>query len=144
MERHTDLCRLDNGTLTAIRYRAEILVPIVRRNWYHWMATTLAWPKSNRSPLGHYVLFHLAGCTSDCPGAQWCPGPDLWGNNLDTIRRLIKSMRWCCQASMWGPYKLLSTVLSCCNEISAKLTSLLHNFSLRFSGCLWIQPSVGW
>ncbi len=30
--------------------------------------------------------------------------------------------------SMWGPYKLLSSILSCCNEISAKWTSLLHHF----------------
>ena len=30
MEGHTDLYRLDNGTLTAIRYRDEILGPIVR------------------------------------------------------------------------------------------------------------------
>ncbi|MCJ8746846.1 hypothetical protein PDJAM_G00146480 [Pangasius djambal] len=30
MEEHTDLYRLDNGTLTAIRYRDEILGPIVR------------------------------------------------------------------------------------------------------------------
>ncbi len=30
MEGCTDLCRLDNGTLTAIRYRDEILAPIVR------------------------------------------------------------------------------------------------------------------
>ncbi len=30
--------------------------------------------------------------------------------------------------STWRPYKLLSTILSCCNEISAKCTSLLHNF----------------
>ncbi len=28
----------------------------------------------------------------------------------------------------WGPYKLLSTILSCCNEISARWTSLLHHF----------------
>ncbi len=40
----------------------------------------------------------------------------------DTIRRLIRS------TSTWGPYKLLSTILSCCNEISAKWTSLLHHF----------------
>ncbi len=30
MEGRTDLYRLDNGTLTAIRYRDEILGPIVR------------------------------------------------------------------------------------------------------------------
>ncbi len=30
MEGCTDLCRLDNGTRTAIRYRDEILAPIVR------------------------------------------------------------------------------------------------------------------
>ncbi len=29
-------------------------------------------------------------------------------------------------ASTWGSYKLLITILSCCNEISAKWTSLLH------------------
>lgn len=42
---------------------------------------TLAWHKSNRSPRGHYILVHLIppGCTSDVPGAQWCPdvGGDL-------------------------------------------------------------------
>ncbi|KAI4876983.1 hypothetical protein NFI96_002430 [Prochilodus magdalenae] len=38
----------------------------------------------------------------------------------DTIHRLIKSM--------WRPYKLLSTILSCCNGISVKWTSLLHHF----------------
>lgn len=42
---------------------------------------TLAWHKSNRSPRGHYILVHLMppGCTSDVPGAQWCPdvGGDL-------------------------------------------------------------------
>ncbi len=45
-------------------------------------APTLAWPKSNRTPLGHYVSVHLTppGCTSDCPGAQWCSGPDLGEN----------------------------------------------------------------
>ncbi len=54
-------------------------VPGGWRNWYHWMLT---WPKSNRTPLGHYVSVHLMppGCISDCPGAQWCPGPDLGGN----------------------------------------------------------------
>ncbi len=105
MEGRTDLYRLDDGTLTAIRY--EILGPIVRpyavalgpgfllvhdnawlhlarvcRHWYHWMAPMLAWPKSNRTTLGHYVSVHPTppGCTSGCPGAQWCPGPDLGGN----------------------------------------------------------------
>ncbi len=33
-------------------------VPGGWRNWYHWMAPTLVWPKSNRTPLGHYVSVH--------------------------------------------------------------------------------------
>lgn len=37
------------------------------------------WHKSIRSPLGHHASAHLPGCTSDCPGDQWCPGPDLRG-----------------------------------------------------------------
>lgn len=41
-----------------------------------------AWAKSNRTTLGHDVLVHLEllDCTSDCPGVQWCPGPDLGGD----------------------------------------------------------------
>ena len=87
MEGRTDLYRLENGSLTAIRYRDEILEPMVRpyagavgpadarqcpascgksmqavpggwRNWYNWMALTITWPKPDRTPLGHYVSVH--------------------------------------------------------------------------------------
>ncbi len=87
MEGCTDLYSLDNGTLTAwvppgaqkcspSLCKSMQAVPGGWNNWYHWMAPTLTWPKSNRTPLGNYVW----GCTSDCPGAQWSPGPDLGGN----------------------------------------------------------------
>ncbi len=67
--------RLDNGTLNAIRYwcsgswvppgarqcpascaKSMLAVPGGRRNWYHSMVPMVAWPKSNRTHLGHYVL----------------------------------------------------------------------------------------
>lgn len=46
------------------------------KNWYYWLPAMLT--KSNRTPLGHRVSVHPTppGCTSDCPGAQWCRGPD--------------------------------------------------------------------
>lgn len=92
-EIQTDLYRLDNTTLTAIRYGDEILHSLQTPRWctltpglmwtefagtswrineYHWLAPKLAWPKSNRAP--HYVSVHLtpSGWTSDCPGSQWC------------------------------------------------------------------------
>ncbi len=130
----TDLYRLENGTLTAIRYRGEILGPIVRPYadavgpqfflvhvscgetcfmwWKHCRQFledeemyTIEW--STHSPviyplehLWDIVSVHLTppGCTSDCPGAQWCPVPDLGGNTQDTIHRLIRSMSRQCQA----------------------------------------------
>ncbi len=65
----------------------------------------------------------------------------------DTIRRLIRSMPRHCQACIqargghtnyWVPFwvaamKFQQNGLACCII-----------FSLWFSGCLWIQPSVGW
>lgn len=94
----------DAQTFT-IRYQDEILKPIVRPyagavgpgfllvhdNARPYVAKVcrqfledegIARHTSNRTPLGHYVSVQPTptGCTSDCPGAQCCPGPDLGGN----------------------------------------------------------------
>ncbi len=54
-------------------------VPGGWRNWYHWMAPMLSWPKSNRTPLGHYVFgpsnatrLHLRLSRSSVM-PKWCP-----------------------------------------------------------------------
>lgn len=48
--------------------------------------------KSNRTPLGHYVLFHPmpAGCTTDGPGVWWCSGPDLGGDTIRWLRSVVR------------------------------------------------------
>jgi len=71
MEGHTDLYRLDNGTLTSIRYRDEILGPIVRpytgavgpgfllvhdNAWPHVAYAGSSWRMKELIPLnGHYA-----------------------------------------------------------------------------------------
>ncbi len=106
------------GETTAIKYRDEILGPIVRpyagavgpgfllvhgnaqprgmqavpggwRNWYHWMAPTLAWPKSNRKPLGHCFAARLHLRFSGSSVMPWSRP------TKDTIRHLIRSMPRC-------------------------------------------------
>lgn len=54
-------------------------VPGGWRNWWSWLAPTLAWQKSNRTHLEHYVLLPpmLPGWPSDCLGAHMCWVPDL-------------------------------------------------------------------
>ena len=48
----------------------------MRREWYHWLAPSYPWAKSNCAPMGHYVL-----CTAtDFPGPHWCPDPGLGGD----------------------------------------------------------------
>lgn len=93
----TDFHRLDNSALTAAGIGMKSLDPgfIQRiqspaslgkngysRNWYYSLFPMLVWPKSNRTPLGHYFVVHLKlpRCTWDHPGAQLCPGPDLGGD----------------------------------------------------------------
>ncbi len=61
----------------------------------------------------------------------------------DAIPHLIRSMPRCqaCIQARGGPYKLKSTILSCCNEISAKWTSLLHHFfHFDFRGVFEFSP----
>ena len=98
MEGHTDLYGPDNGTLTAIGYRDEILVPIVRLyagavgpgflqvhdNARPYVARvcrqfleeegidTIDWSPCSPDLNPNFVSIHptLPGCTSDCPGAQ--------------------------------------------------------------------------
>jgi hypothetical protein len=157
MEGHTDLYRLDNGTLTDIRNRDEILGPIVRpyagavfpgflmvhdNAWPHVARVyrqfledegidTIEWPPRSPdiNPIEHLwdIMFHsirhhqVAPQTvqelSDALVQIWEEIPQ------DTIHLEHALMLSGMYTSTWGPYKLLSTILSCCNEISAKWTS---------------------
>ncbi|KAI4899343.1 hypothetical protein NFI96_003900 [Prochilodus magdalenae] len=155
LEGHTDLHRLDNGTLTAIRYQDEILGPVVRpyagtvdpgfllvhNNARPHVAIvrkqflenegidTIDWPTGLpdlnpiehlwdimfRSIQRHQIALQTVQELSDALVQIWEEIPQ------DTIRLLIRSM--------WRPYKLLSTILSCCSGVWVKWTSLLHHLS---------------
>lgn len=60
---------------------------------------------------------------------------DLGGDPMGHHHRLIRSMHkhyQTCIQGTWGLEKLLSTILSCCSDIFAKQTSLLHPFFFWF------------
>lgn len=60
----------------------------------------------------------------------------------DTVHHVRNTMLSSMHTCMWGPHKLLSTILSCCNENSAKWTSLPHHFfTLSFRASL--IPALG-
>ncbi len=107
------------------------------------MAPTFTWPKSNRTPLGHYVLVHPTppGCILDCPGAQWCPGPDLGGN---TPGHYPSSHCQACIQARGGHTKYGVPFWVAAIKFQQNGLACCIIFSLWFSGCLWIQPSVGW
>lgn len=96
---------LARASLTAIRYRVEILRSIVRpytgavgpglplmhdnawpwlawRHWCYHLASPFIRPESNEAPLGHHASVHLPPprCTTDCPGVGWCSDPGLGGD----------------------------------------------------------------
>lgn len=123
----------------------EYAVPEDWRNLYYWMKPTLTWLKSQLTPLAHYASVDPTspGCTSDCPGAQWCPGPDLGWEPPGHIHHLTKQhvpMLCGMHTSTRGPCTLLSIILSCCNEISGngQLRCILFHFDLQ----VVFQPSV--
>ncbi len=170
IEGRSYLYRLDNGTLTALRYRDEILGHIVRpyagavgpgfllehdNGWPHVARVsrqflehegidTTEWPPRSPylNPIEHLwnIMFRSIRCCQVAPQTVQNLSDALvqiWEEiPQNTIRWFIRSMPWhyqsCIQARL--PYKLLSTILSCFSEISAKWTSLLHNFFTLISG----------
>lgn len=88
--------------------------------------------RPNRTTLGYYIWIHPTppGCILNCPGALVPISADI---PQDNIHLFIRSISFCCQACIQAQkQKLLSTILSCCNEISAKYTSLPHFYSWIF------------
>lgn len=53
-----------------------------QKHWRQWQVLLFPWPKSNWASVGHNILMclRLPSPTKDCPGAQWCPEPDLKGH----------------------------------------------------------------
>ncbi|KAI4893139.1 hypothetical protein NFI96_000152 [Prochilodus magdalenae] len=153
LEGRTDLYRLDHGPLTAIRYQDEILGPLVRpyagavgpgfllvpnnarphvarvcRQFLEDEGTdTIDWPTGSPdlNPIEHFwdIMFrsirrHQAALQTVQELSDALV--QIWEEILqDTIRRLIRSG--------WRPYRLLSTILSCCSGVWVKWTSLLQN-----------------
>ncbi len=108
-------------------------VPGGRRNWYHSMVPMLAWPKSNRTHLGHYVLgpsdadsLHLRlSRISVMPwftsGRKYPGAPSVISlRACPIVRHAYKHV-----GAYWGPN---SAILSCCNYISAKLSCCIIFF----------------
>lgn len=171
-EIQTDLYRLDNTTLTAIRYGDEILHSLQTPRWrtltpglmwtefagtswrineYHWLAPKLAWPKSNRAP--HYVSVHLtpSGWTSRLSRNSVMPCPDLGGTPQDTTGRLIRSRPWCHRAytrSRGGqtndrePFWVGHMTFQWNKR--ATFFSLVFGVSLNSAPCIWSDVFVKW
>lgn len=99
----------------------------VRSDLYRLGNTCTSWHPEGQEVLASYVSVHLTppACTSDCPVSQGCPRQDLGGDPRGHRQRVIRSMLGHCQA-----YKLLSTILSCWNEVLAKWTNLTLIFAV--------------
>lgn len=116
MKGHTDPYRLDRRTLTSIRS----LDPFSDHKLGQWIlgsswCTTilgLMWQEyaGNSRRMSALRSGRRYPRTPSVISLEACPGK---------VRNAYKHM---------GPYQLLTTILSCCSQISAKLNSLLHNF----------------
>ncbi len=120
-------------------------VPGGWRNVYHWMVHTLACHISTRTPLGHCfgssdaARLHLRLSRSSVmpcsrSGRKYPRTPSIvsLGACPDNVRHAYEHVG----ATQTTEYHF--------ELLQKKLTSLLHQFLFWFSGCLWIQPSVGW
>ena len=159
MEGRTDLYRLENGSLTAIRYRDEILEPMVRpfagavcpgfllmhdnarphvaRVCRQYLEDegidTIEWPSRSPdlNPIEHLwdIMFRSI--------RRRQVAPQTLQELTDALRQIWEDMH----TSTWGPHKILRSILSCRNLILAKWTSLPHNFfTLIFGVSIQLSP----
>ncbi len=104
------------------------------RAWWTWSKPGwLYWVLSTQNLLCNSKFVHLALCYRP----------------QDTIPHLIRSMPRRCQACMqareghtnyWVPFWVAAMKF----ELNGLVCCIFFSFSLWFSGCLWIQSSVGW
>lgn len=115
----------------------QTVKPLLDPTLVQWVAPTLSWHKSSKTPLGHH--FKSLWCCYVAPQTVQDALVQIWDETLqDTWRHLIRSIHRHCQSRIQerGGHTNYS-VLSCCNGISAKWKSLLHHFFTL------IESSVG-
>lgn len=101
--------------LNPIKHLWDIMFRSIRRRQVapRTQSLVLPWSRSGRKSPGHHSSSHK--------------------EHFPTLSSI--------HTSPWGPYKLLSTILNCCNEISAEWAILLHHFfNLHFRGVFRFSP----